>query len=324
MTVLDAAGGLARARHHQLDPFGPRRDHFDRRRTSGAASASRTVCSSAGDSTGLCTYLNACSRTALSSVSGASSDVMTTTRGRCLGGTQLGEQIEAVHARHPDVEQQQIEAAAAERLERFDAVLRHRRRESRARQHLLQHVPRGLVIVDDEDPAHDGLRFRLAAGGAWRPDARLRPAPRSPAATSASSSRSISRCSRSRIRCASSKSAARAACSSGRGRLPSGRRADVAIAPFKPCAASRSASPSRCFERQIDAPQGARTVRAEELDDFLQQRRSPPVYSSAARSSKTRSVTCAVRCAAPAAAAPRRRIARPSQSARRRRSASTR
>ena len=52
--------------------------------TSSAASASRTVCSSAGDSTGLCTYLNACSRTAFNSVSGASSDVMTTTRGRCL------------------------------------------------------------------------------------------------------------------------------------------------------------------------------------------------------------------------------------------------
>ena len=104
--------------------------------TSAAASASRTVCSSAGGSTGLCTYLNACSRTAFSSVSGASSDVITTTRGRVFGGAELREQIEAVHARHPDVEQQQVEASSAERLQRLDAVFGHRRREAGVRQDL--------------------------------------------------------------------------------------------------------------------------------------------------------------------------------------------
>ena len=269
---LDAAGCLARARHDELDPVGPRRDHFDRRRV-GAASASRTVCSSAGASTGLCTYLNACSRTAFSSVSGASSDVITTTRGRASIVAELREEIQPVHPRHPHVEQQQVELLERERLERLDAVLGHRRRKPGLGQDRPQHVTRGLVVVDHEDLAHDGLRFRLARGVRWRggrpplPGARCEP--RANASSSrASSWRSVT---------------ARALGAPSKFRVPSRlldlpRRAwrpagapTVAIAPFSPCAASRSASASRrssarSIWRSDDGESGPK-----QRDDLLQE-----------------------------------------------------
>ena len=91
---------------------------------SGASSASRTVSSSARGSTGLCTYLNACSRTARSIVSGVSSDVMTTTRGRVLRARSFGQQLEAVHAAASRRRAAADRTAVAQRLERFDAVLR--------------------------------------------------------------------------------------------------------------------------------------------------------------------------------------------------------
>ena len=42
------------------------------------------------------------------------------TRGRVLRVRSFGEQLEPVHARHPDVEQQQIEAPLPQRLQRLD------------------------------------------------------------------------------------------------------------------------------------------------------------------------------------------------------------
>ena len=97
------------------------------------ASASRTVSSSAGGSTGLCTYLNACSRTALSSVSGVSSDVITTTRGRVLRVRSLASRSSPFMRGIQTSSSSRSKRRVRERLERLDAVLRHRRREAGAR-----------------------------------------------------------------------------------------------------------------------------------------------------------------------------------------------
>ena len=129
---------------------------------SGASSASRTVCRSFVGSTGLCTYMNACSRTALSSVSGASSDVMTTTRGACSALRSS--------ARRSSPVIRGIQTSSSIRSNR------RRRRISSASTPSFASVtekpalvegpandePGRVVVIDHQDSAHDRLRFASA------------------------------------------------------------------------------------------------------------------------------------------------------------------
>ena len=121
---LDAVGRLARARHDELDPLGPRRNHLDRRRV-GCGERVANGLQQRRSSTGLCTYLNACSRTAFSSVSGASSDVITTTRGRDLIGRSFASRSRPFIRGIQTSSSSRSKCRVFSGLERFDAVLGH-------------------------------------------------------------------------------------------------------------------------------------------------------------------------------------------------------
>jgi hypothetical protein len=69
-------------------------------------------------------------------------------------GAQLGEELDAVHPRHPHVEQKQIELFCAERGERLHAVVGDAGRVAGVVQHALQHVTSRAVVVDHEDLVH--------------------------------------------------------------------------------------------------------------------------------------------------------------------------
>ena len=172
--AVQPVGRLARARHDKLDPVGARRHDLDRRLRPAASSASRTSDTSARGSIGLWTYCCTCWRTARSSVSGVSSDVITTTFGRRFERLRFSsiEHAEAVHARHPHVEQHEVEAARAQPPERLGAVFRHAHVEAGPGEHGPGHVPRRPVVVDDENAGGAALmsaRLETGRAGAARP-----------------------------------------------------------------------------------------------------------------------------------------------------------
>jgi hypothetical protein len=68
------------------------------------------------------------------------------------------EDPEAVHARHPDVEQHQVELPRAHAGERVGSVLRDADVIAGFLQRHARQMPRGTVIVDDEDGRCSGHR----------------------------------------------------------------------------------------------------------------------------------------------------------------------
>ena len=175
---------------------------------------------------------------------------MTTTRGRLVLRASFAEQIEPVHPRHPDVEQQEVECRA-EHLERFDAVLCARHASSLALEQAFRQVTRGAVVVDDEDGAvmmvvsggAPDRRLRAAASIAWPPPVRATEPARPVTTRLTSSARTREPAS---AASAPSSSPVGPASSSVRGRLSrAATPPTVATDPFNACAATRSASPSR-------------------------------------------------------------------------------
>ena len=246
MTALDAAGGLARARHDELDPLGPRGNHFDRRRFG----RRKRVADRLQQRRGLhrlvdvleCLLPHRLQQRLRRVVRGHDDDA----RPR-FAITQLREQIEAVHARHPDVEQQQVEPAA------YSSAL-SASTPSLATDVVNPAPVRTLLSTRRVVLSSSTTRilFMMAFAFAWESEVCAwlvgrRAGPRDQIRARRTPPRAV------RSRGAASRTHARRprSCSSGPpARLPQRPAArpmppTVAIAPFSPCAASRSASESR-------------------------------------------------------------------------------
>ena len=153
---VDAFGRLASARNHQLDPIRPCGHDFNRSRF-GRLQAPRTVSSSVAGATGLWTYMNAWSRTAVSSVSGVSSEVITTTRGPCLAVAQLREQSSPVIRGIQTSSNSRSKGCCHQSLQGLDAIFGDGRRESGIRSKPSNQVSRDPIVVNDKDFAHERL-----------------------------------------------------------------------------------------------------------------------------------------------------------------------
>src|SRR4029079_16236349 len=81
------------------------------------------------------------------------------------------EHAQAVHSRHPDVEEHEIESLGAELPAGFDAVLRDADVETGLRQGHARYVSRDSIIVDDE---HAGRRRYLCRHGPFVPSGEYR------------------------------------------------------------------------------------------------------------------------------------------------------
>ncbi len=156
---LNALGGFMGARQHQLHPVGPGRDHFDR----GRLGRSQYVAHRFEQRRRVDRLVQIAHRLVphrlehrLWRVVRRHHDHPRTAFPRA----NPRQHIEAAHARHPHIEQQQIDGSP-QRSERFVAVAGESHRESGALEHLAQHMARDAVVVDDENSFHDGLTPQL-------------------------------------------------------------------------------------------------------------------------------------------------------------------
>src|SRR3954468_5211135 len=190
--TLDPFGSFSRARNHQLDPLGARRDHFDWRQIVSGQDLANGV--QERDRLDRFVHVLEC----------LFADRLEQRLRRFirrhdhhsragLRGAQFPQHLEPVHARHPHIQKQQIESFALERLQSVDAVLRNSGGEAGTGEDFPQDMPGRLVVVDDENPLHDRPRFLRVSGGRVRLARRTAACRANPAAVSAvSSSRTTS------------------------------------------------------------------------------------------------------------------------------------
>jgi hypothetical protein len=155
----DALGGFVRAWHDELEPLRPGGDHLD----GGRLGRLQRLAHGCEEHRGLDRFVHVLECLFPYGFEQRFRRVIRRHDHHAWTGfarAELREHIETVHARHPDVEQEQIELIRAHRLQRVDAVLGDTRREPCIVEHALQHVARGPVVVHDEDLAHERPRFR--------------------------------------------------------------------------------------------------------------------------------------------------------------------